>query len=166
VCLPEYKQSISVYSIGSKDTTVASLASNSAINLMVGESLDHQHRLRRFCLAHLLSSHKESHMNSLLFLLYEDSMAERATILSVLRSQNSYLYRKVISGQVPIEVYGIGRQTRTFTHSRDAATTHFLCTENKNAIKAYPYFDIRDYRPLTGLSLAARIRNCSLLHQN
>lgn len=44
------------------------------------------------------------------------------------------LVRKVLSGQFPVEIYGSGRQTRTFTHGKDAARAFSLSIKNKNAI--------------------------------
>jgi UDP-glucose 4-epimerase len=44
------------------------------------------------------------------------------------------LVHKVLSGQFPIEIYGTGRQTRTFTHGRDAARAFLLSIQNKSAI--------------------------------
>jgi UDP-glucose 4-epimerase len=44
------------------------------------------------------------------------------------------LVRKVVAGQFPIEIYGTGNQTRTFTHGRDAARAYFFSITNKNAI--------------------------------
>lgn len=44
------------------------------------------------------------------------------------------LVRKVLSGQFPIELYGTGNQTRTFTNGKDAAQAYLLSIKNKNAI--------------------------------
>jgi UDP-glucose 4-epimerase len=44
------------------------------------------------------------------------------------------LVRKVLSGQFPVEIYGTGNQTRTFTHGKDAARAYLLSIKNKNAI--------------------------------
>ena len=44
------------------------------------------------------------------------------------------LVRKVLSGQFPVEIYGTGNQTRTFTHGRDAARAYLLSIKNKNSI--------------------------------
>lgn len=44
------------------------------------------------------------------------------------------LVRKVLSGQFPVEIYGTGKQTRTFTHGRDVARAYLLSINNKNAI--------------------------------
>jgi nucleoside-diphosphate-sugar epimerase len=44
------------------------------------------------------------------------------------------LVRKVLSGQFPIELYGTGNQTRTFTNGKDAAHAYLLSIKNKNAI--------------------------------
>jgi UDP-glucose 4-epimerase len=44
------------------------------------------------------------------------------------------LVRKVLSGQFPIELYGTGNQSRTFTHGKDVARAYLLSMNNKNAI--------------------------------
>jgi nucleoside-diphosphate-sugar epimerase len=44
------------------------------------------------------------------------------------------LIRKVLSGHSPIEIYGTGEQTRTFTHGRDVGRAYSFCLKNKNAI--------------------------------
>jgi nucleoside-diphosphate-sugar epimerase len=44
------------------------------------------------------------------------------------------LARKVLSGQFPVEIYGSGDQTRTFTHGRDVAQAYHLTIKNKNAL--------------------------------
>ena len=44
------------------------------------------------------------------------------------------LVNKVLSGQFPVEIYGTGSQTRTFTHGRDAARAFLLSINNKDAI--------------------------------
>lgn len=44
------------------------------------------------------------------------------------------LVRKVTDGQFPVEIYGNGKQTRTFTHGRDAARAYLSSITNKNAI--------------------------------
>jgi UDP-glucose 4-epimerase len=44
------------------------------------------------------------------------------------------LIRKVLGGQFPIEIYGTGNQTRTFTHGRDAARAYLLSIKNKDAV--------------------------------
>jgi UDP-glucose 4-epimerase len=44
------------------------------------------------------------------------------------------LVRKVLSGQFPIELYGTGNQTRTFTNGKDAARAYLLSIKSKNAI--------------------------------
>jgi UDP-glucose 4-epimerase len=44
------------------------------------------------------------------------------------------LIRKVLSGQFPVEIYGTGRQTRTFTHGKDAARAFLLSIRNNKAI--------------------------------
>jgi len=44
------------------------------------------------------------------------------------------LIRKVLSGQSPVEIYGTGEQTRTFTHGRDIGRAYSLSIKNKNAI--------------------------------
>jgi UDP-glucose 4-epimerase len=44
------------------------------------------------------------------------------------------LIRKVLSGYLPVEIYGTGEQSRTFTHGRDAASAYLLSLKNKNAI--------------------------------
>lgn len=44
------------------------------------------------------------------------------------------LIRKVIAGQYPVEIYGSGEQTRTFTHGRDAARAYLSCITDKNAL--------------------------------
>jgi UDP-glucose 4-epimerase len=41
---------------------------------------------------------------------------------------------KVLSSQFPVEIYGNGNQTRTFTHGRDAARSYLYSIKNKNAI--------------------------------
>jgi nucleoside-diphosphate-sugar epimerase len=43
------------------------------------------------------------------------------------------LIRKVLSNKVPIEIYGSGEQTRTFTHGRDVAEAYNLSIKNKQA---------------------------------
>ena len=45
-----------------------------------------------------------------------------------------HLVRKVLSGQFPVEIYGSGKQTRTFTHGRDAARAFLMSIKNKNAM--------------------------------
>jgi UDP-glucose 4-epimerase len=45
-----------------------------------------------------------------------------------------HLIRKVLSGQFPVEIYGTGEQTRTFTHGKDTARAFLHCIKNKNAI--------------------------------
>jgi UDP-glucose 4-epimerase len=44
------------------------------------------------------------------------------------------LIHKVLSGQYPVEIYGNGKQTRTFTHGSDAARAFILCIHNNNAV--------------------------------
>ena len=44
------------------------------------------------------------------------------------------LIRKVLSGNFPVEIYGDGKQTRTFTHGMDAARAYKLSIKNKNAV--------------------------------
>jgi nucleoside-diphosphate-sugar epimerase len=44
------------------------------------------------------------------------------------------LVRKVLSGQFPVELYGTGKQSRTFTHGKDVARAYLLSINNKNAI--------------------------------
>jgi len=43
------------------------------------------------------------------------------------------LAKKVLSGQYPVEIYGTGEQTRTFTHGRDVASAFLLSMNNVNA---------------------------------
>lgn len=45
-----------------------------------------------------------------------------------------HLIRKVLSGQFPVEIYGTGEQTRTFTHGKDTARAFLHSIKNKNAI--------------------------------
>jgi UDP-glucose 4-epimerase len=44
------------------------------------------------------------------------------------------LVNKVLSSQFPVEIYGSGNQTRTFTHGRDASRAYLSSITNKNAI--------------------------------
>lgn len=44
------------------------------------------------------------------------------------------LIRKVLSGQYPVEIYGSGEQTRTFTHGKDIGQAFYLAVKNKNSI--------------------------------
>jgi nucleoside-diphosphate-sugar epimerase len=44
------------------------------------------------------------------------------------------LVKKVLSNQYPVELYGNGEQTRTFTHGKDAARAYLLSMNNKNAV--------------------------------
>ena len=44
------------------------------------------------------------------------------------------LIRKVLSGQNPVELYGSGEQTRTFTHGEDIGRAFYLAMKNKNSI--------------------------------
>ncbi|MCH7561416.1 MAG: NAD-dependent epimerase/dehydratase family protein [Thaumarchaeota archaeon] len=44
------------------------------------------------------------------------------------------LIRKVLSGQNPVELYGSGEQTRTFTHGKDIGRAFYLAIKNKNSI--------------------------------
>jgi UDP-glucose 4-epimerase len=44
------------------------------------------------------------------------------------------LVRKVLGGHFPIEIYGTGNQSRTFTHGRDAALAYLSSIKNKNAV--------------------------------
>jgi nucleoside-diphosphate-sugar epimerase len=43
------------------------------------------------------------------------------------------LVKKVLSGQYPVEIYGTGEQTRTFTHGRDVASAFLVSMKNVNA---------------------------------
>jgi UDP-glucose 4-epimerase len=43
------------------------------------------------------------------------------------------LIRKVLSGQYPVQIFGTGNQSRTFTHGKDAATAFQLSIQNKKA---------------------------------
>lgn len=43
------------------------------------------------------------------------------------------LIKKVLSGQYPVEIYGSGQQTRTFTHGRDVSRAFLKSMYNKNA---------------------------------
>jgi nucleoside-diphosphate-sugar epimerase len=45
-----------------------------------------------------------------------------------------HLIRKVLSGQFPVEIYGTGEQTRTFTHGEDTARAFHYSIKNKNSI--------------------------------
>jgi len=45
-----------------------------------------------------------------------------------------HLIRKVLSGQCPIEIYGSGKQKRTFTHGKDIARAFLMCIKNKKAM--------------------------------
>jgi UDP-glucose 4-epimerase len=45
-----------------------------------------------------------------------------------------HLIRKVLSGQFPVQIYGTGEQTRTFTHGKDTARAFLHSIKNKNAI--------------------------------
>ena len=44
------------------------------------------------------------------------------------------LIRKVLSGQYPVDLYGSGEQTRTFTHGKDIGRAFYLAMKNKNSI--------------------------------
>ncbi|MGI0009809.1 MAG: NAD-dependent epimerase/dehydratase family protein, partial [Nitrosopumilaceae archaeon] len=44
------------------------------------------------------------------------------------------LIRKVLSGNYPVEIYGSGKQTRTFTHGKDIGRAYYLTIKNKNSI--------------------------------
>ena len=44
------------------------------------------------------------------------------------------LIKKVLNKQYPVEIYGSGEQTRTFTYGTDIAMAYKLCLENKTAI--------------------------------
>jgi UDP-glucose 4-epimerase len=44
------------------------------------------------------------------------------------------LISKVLSGNFPVEIYGDGEQTRTFTHGMDVARAYVLSFMNKNAV--------------------------------
>jgi UDP-glucose 4-epimerase len=44
------------------------------------------------------------------------------------------LIRKVLSGQFPVDIFGTGNQTRTFTYGLDAARAYLLSIINKNAV--------------------------------
>jgi len=44
------------------------------------------------------------------------------------------LIRKVLSGQYPVEIYGSGEQTRTFTHGKDVGRAYYLAIKNTNSI--------------------------------
>jgi UDP-glucose 4-epimerase len=43
------------------------------------------------------------------------------------------LSRKVLCGQFPVEIYGSGEQTRTFTHGKDVAAAYLMAIRNRNA---------------------------------
>lgn len=45
-----------------------------------------------------------------------------------------HLVTKVISGQFPVEIYGTGEQTRTFTHGRDTAQAFLQSIKNRNVM--------------------------------
>ncbi len=45
-----------------------------------------------------------------------------------------HLIKKVTSGQYPVEIYGSGNQSRTFTHGKDIANSYLLSVKNKNAL--------------------------------
>lgn len=45
-----------------------------------------------------------------------------------------HLIRKVLSGQFPVEIYGTGQQTRTFTHGEDTAQAFLQSIKNRNAL--------------------------------
>ena len=44
------------------------------------------------------------------------------------------LVRKVLSDQYPVEIFGTGKQTRTFTHGKDTARAFLLSLSNKRAL--------------------------------
>lgn len=45
-----------------------------------------------------------------------------------------HLIRKVLSGQFPVEIYGTGEQTRTFTHGKDTAQAFLQSIKKKNSM--------------------------------
>tara|TARA_B100000029_G_scaffold334491_1_gene326587 strand:+ start:2088 stop:3020 length:933 start_codon:yes stop_codon:yes gene_type:complete len=45
-----------------------------------------------------------------------------------------HLIKKVLSNQYPVEIYGSGNQSRTFTHGMDIANAYLSSIKNKNAL--------------------------------
>jgi UDP-glucose 4-epimerase len=67
------------------------------------------------------------------------------------------LVRKVLSGQFPVEIYGTGKQSRTFTHGKDVARAYLSSIGNKNAINET--FNVSGNEEITIIELLRLIWN-------
>jgi UDP-glucose 4-epimerase len=65
------------------------------------------------------------------------------------------LTTKVLSGQNPVEIYGTGDQTRTFTHGKDIGRAFLLSIANKNAINED--FNVAGNQEITMIDLLRKI---------